>query len=292
MTDIVLENEGIIDKYLGDAIMAEFGAPLYMPDHADRAVGTGLKMLYRLKELRKEWSGKGLPEMRCRVGINTGTMITGNMGSHQVFDFTVIGDAVNLASRLEGANKNYNTYLMISEYRVVGGGIHEISLDFEERIPVVEPDSHLHEISGIDYELRFLHPDARDDFGVPVVVRSTVPVDYKMKWFLMRGGRVECVIVRFRTVVPCFTFVVVQEVTVETGDHHLVLEGEVVVRSYVTVILRGTVEDFSLSESVGLPHYRYRMPVDILKIGTHGDARGVESREADKEDEDGGEDDR
>jgi adenylate cyclase len=116
MTDIVLAEGGIIDKYEGDAIMAEFGAPLPLADHADRAVRTGLKMQRRLKELREIWRGQGLPELRCRVGINTGAMILGNMGSNQVFDYTVIGDSVNLASRLEGANKRYNTHLMISEF--------------------------------------------------------------------------------------------------------------------------------------------------------------------------------
>jgi len=96
--------------------MAEFGAPLPLSDHADRAVRTGLKMQRRLKELREIWRGQGLPELRCRIGINTGAMIVGNMGSNQVFDYTVIGDSVNLASRLEGANKRYHTYLMISEF--------------------------------------------------------------------------------------------------------------------------------------------------------------------------------
>jgi adenylate cyclase len=115
MTDIVLDEGGIIDKYEGDAIMAEFGAPLPLQDHADRAVRAGLRMQRRLKELREIWKTQGLPELRCRVGINTGSMIVGNMGSNQVFDYTVIGDAVNLASRLEGANKRYNTHLMISE---------------------------------------------------------------------------------------------------------------------------------------------------------------------------------
>jgi adenylate cyclase len=72
MTDIVLAEGGIIDKYEGDAIMAEFGAPLPLADHADRAVRAGLKMQRRLKELREIWKGQGLPELRCRVGINTG----------------------------------------------------------------------------------------------------------------------------------------------------------------------------------------------------------------------------
>jgi adenylate cyclase len=116
MTDIVLAEGGIIDKYEGDAIMAEFGAPLPLPDHADRAVRVGLKMQRRLKELREIWKVQGFPELRCRVGVNSGVMIVGNMGSNQIFDYTVIGDSVNLASRLEGANKRYNTSMMISEF--------------------------------------------------------------------------------------------------------------------------------------------------------------------------------
>ena len=115
MTDIVLTHGGIIDKYEGDAVMAEFGAPLPVEDHAERAVMAGLNMQKRLVELREDWRSRGLPPLKCRVGINTGPMIVGNMGSEQVFDYTVLGDAVNLASRLEGANKRYNTYLMISE---------------------------------------------------------------------------------------------------------------------------------------------------------------------------------
>lgn len=116
MTAVLLECGGIIDKYQGDAIMAEFGAPLPMNDHADRGVSAGLKMQRRLGELQQVWKNQGLPELNCRIGINTGSVIIGNMGSKQVFDYTVIGDAVNLSSRLEGANKNYGTSLMISEY--------------------------------------------------------------------------------------------------------------------------------------------------------------------------------
>lgn len=115
MTGIVADCGGIIDKFLGDAIMAEFGLPLPMENHAEKAVIAGLNMQKRLEVLRKGWAKKGLPQIRCRMGINTGPMLVGNMGSKQVFDYTVIGDSVNLASRLEGANKLYGTYLMISE---------------------------------------------------------------------------------------------------------------------------------------------------------------------------------
>ena len=116
MTAIVLEQGGIIDKYSGDGIMAEYGAPIPVPHHADQAVRTALHMQRRLEELRPQWRQQGLPELRCRVGINTGTMVVGNIGSEQVFNYTVIGDAVNLGSRLEGANKHYQTWVMISEF--------------------------------------------------------------------------------------------------------------------------------------------------------------------------------
>ena len=116
MTAIVLEQGGIIDKYIGDGIMAEFGAPIPIPHHADKAVRTALHMQRRLEELRPKWRQQSLPELRCRVGINTGPMVVGNIGSEQVFNYTVIGDAVNLASRLEGANKYYQTLVMISEF--------------------------------------------------------------------------------------------------------------------------------------------------------------------------------
>jgi adenylate cyclase len=115
MTAIIFAHGGIIDKYEGDAIMAEFGAPLALPNHAELAVRTALAMQRRLEELRTVWEKRGLPALRCRMGINTGPMVVGNMGSNQVFDYTVLGDAVNLASRLESANKFYCTYVMISE---------------------------------------------------------------------------------------------------------------------------------------------------------------------------------
>ena len=116
MTEIILEEGGTIDKYFGDAIMAEFGAPLPRWDHADRTVIAALKMQRRLRELQQRWVEQQLPALKCRIGINTGTVIIGNMGADRFFDYTIIGDAVNLASRLEEANKLYQTSLMISEF--------------------------------------------------------------------------------------------------------------------------------------------------------------------------------
>ncbi len=113
MTRVVFEYGGMVDKYEGDLVMAEFGAPIWTPDHAAQACRTGLVMQRRLAELRAKWKAEGRNELYCRVGINTGDVIVGNMGSEEKFDYTVMGDAVNLASRLEGANKEYGTAVMI-----------------------------------------------------------------------------------------------------------------------------------------------------------------------------------
>ncbi len=115
MTEIILKYDGIIDKYEGDAIMAEFGAPVHFEDHAVKACYAALEMQKRLKRLNLSRYRHVTDQLKCRIGINSGKMIVGNMGSRNVFDYTVMGDAVNLASRLEGANKMYGTYIMISQ---------------------------------------------------------------------------------------------------------------------------------------------------------------------------------
>jgi adenylate cyclase len=116
MTDVVFKYDGLLDKYIGDAIMAVFGAPLDQPDHALRACRTGIEMISELRRLREKWAAEGRPDVNIGVGINSGDMVVGNMGSQMRFDYTVIGDNVNLASRLEGINKEYGTNIIISEY--------------------------------------------------------------------------------------------------------------------------------------------------------------------------------
>ncbi len=115
MTAIILKAEGTVNQYAGDLVMSTFGAPLPMPDHAERAVTVGLKMQKRLAELCIEWAKRDLPPLRVRTGVNSSGMFFGNLGSEQVFYYSVMGDAVNLSARLESANKQYGTYLMISE---------------------------------------------------------------------------------------------------------------------------------------------------------------------------------
>ncbi len=115
MTEIVLINEGTLDKYLGDAVMAFWGAPVEVKDHSYKACVTALQMQETLVGLREKWSSSGQTPIRIRIGINTGEVIVGNIGGEKRFDYTVLGDNVNLASRLEGANKEYATNIMISD---------------------------------------------------------------------------------------------------------------------------------------------------------------------------------
>lgn len=118
MTHVVFRHEGTLDKYIGDAIMAIYGAPLPQEDHPMRACLTALEMLEALEALREKWRPWGLPPLEIGVGINTGQMVVGNMGSERRFDYTVMGDHVNLASRLEGLNKQYGTRILVSEFTV------------------------------------------------------------------------------------------------------------------------------------------------------------------------------
>jgi adenylate cyclase len=115
MTNMVFTYDGLLDKYMGDAIMAVFGAPLDQPDHPLRACKTALGMMDELKILQKKWADEGRPILNIGIGINSGDMVVGNMGSDMRFDYTVMGDSVNLGSRLEGINKEYGTNIVISE---------------------------------------------------------------------------------------------------------------------------------------------------------------------------------
>ncbi len=115
MTDIVFKYDGLLDKYMGDAIMAIWGAPLDQSDHPLRACCTALEMVEELRLLQQKWATEGMPRMNIGIGINAGPMVVGNMGSERRFDYTVMGDSVNLGSRLEGLNKLYGTNIIISE---------------------------------------------------------------------------------------------------------------------------------------------------------------------------------
>jgi len=115
MTDILLEHEGTLDKYDGDAIKAFFGAPYYFEDHSKRACWVAIEMQEKLETLRAQWKKEGRPELQMRIGLNTGMMVVGNLGSKNRMNYGMNGDSVNLAARLEGANKEYGTFTIISE---------------------------------------------------------------------------------------------------------------------------------------------------------------------------------
>ena len=116
LTRIIHEHRGTIDKYIGDAIMAFWGAPLADPEHARHAVAAALAMARGLRALDDDFHARGWPPLRARTGVNSGMMSVGNMGSEFRVSYTVLGDAVNLASRLEGAAKQYGVEIVISEY--------------------------------------------------------------------------------------------------------------------------------------------------------------------------------
>ena len=116
VSEEILKTDGVIDKFIGDAVMAFWGAPIASENHADQAVQAAINMLKKLKKLQIKWQKEGLPFIDMGVGINTGVVTIGNMGSKTRFDYTLIGDSVNLASRLEGLNKQYKTHIIISEF--------------------------------------------------------------------------------------------------------------------------------------------------------------------------------
>jgi adenylate cyclase len=150
MMDILLSENATLDKFIGDAIMVYFGCPVAFPDHAARACRAAVRMQARMRELNREWSAAGYPEIRMRVGINTGTVVAGNMGTDEIFNFTILGDNVNLASRLEGVNKEYGSLTIASEStrQRLGDGFLLRELDSIRVKGKVEPVA-IYEVSGM-----------------------------------------------------------------------------------------------------------------------------------------------
>jgi adenylate cyclase len=115
MTKIVFGTQGTLDKYIGDAVMAFWGAPIEEPDHAENACKAALAMMQRVHELQKKWEAEGKPKLDIGVGLNSGPASVGNMGSELQYGYTALGDTVNLSSRLEGLNKEYGTHILVNE---------------------------------------------------------------------------------------------------------------------------------------------------------------------------------
>ena len=135
MTDIIIKNGGTIDKFMGDCIMAFWNAPIDDPNHEENAVQAAIDMQKELIVLNKELETEGLPQINIGIGINTGEALVGNMGSSQRFDYSVIGDDVNLASRLESSSKTLGKTLVIGE-KTVKGAKHNYNFDYVDEITV------------------------------------------------------------------------------------------------------------------------------------------------------------
>ncbi len=141
MTQIIQRHGGTVDKFEGDAIIAFFGAPLQQPDHALQACRAVIEMQVKGAEMRAQQQTRGKHELHTRIGVNTGLMVVGNMGSAQRMDYTIMGDAVNLAARLEGVNKEYKTYSMISQHtrQAIGEALEVRELDAIRVVGKSEP---------------------------------------------------------------------------------------------------------------------------------------------------------
>lgn len=155
MSDIVLEQKGTIDKYIGDAIVSFFGAPIDLPDHASRACLAAVRMKQAEKQLNDDMVSSGFTPMPVytRIGINTGPMVVGNMGTDNKMNYTIMGNDVNLAARLEGVNKQYGTWILVSEstWNATGGMFLGRKLD-RVRVVGIETPVQLYNIMGVRAE--------------------------------------------------------------------------------------------------------------------------------------------
>jgi adenylate cyclase len=174
MSDLILAKGGTIDKYEGDAIIAFFGAPVEFADHATRAITVALAQQQLLAALRPEWKEQGYPEVHIRIGINTGNMVVGNMGTEAHMDYTIMGDHVNLASRLEGACKVYDVSILISRESYLLAREH-IAARFVDRVQVVG------RAQAVDiFEPLGLRDEATED-------QLNLARHYEQAWDLMQG---------------------------------------------------------------------------------------------------------
>ncbi len=166
MCNIIIGFEGTVDKFEGDAIIAFWGAPTVQSDHAKLACFASIDMNDRLVALRDKWVAEGVPQLRVRMGLNSGPMVVGNMGSIQRMNYTIMGDAVNLAARLEGANKAYGSRMMISEttFRGCEADIDARELDTIRVVGKSEPVT-VYELLGRKNQTSGQIADLTDQFG-------------------------------------------------------------------------------------------------------------------------------
>ena len=141
MTDVILDHEGTVDKFEGDAIIAFFGAPNEIENQAEMACIACIEMQKKLAKLCEKWKAEGRPELKMRIGLCTGHAVVGNMGSKNRMDYTMMGDTVNTAARLEGVNKVYGNYTLISDttYQATNGRIIAREIDAIKVVGKEEP---------------------------------------------------------------------------------------------------------------------------------------------------------
>jgi adenylate cyclase len=182
MTHIVQQHRGTIDKYIGDAIMAFWNAPVDLADHASRAVQTALDMQAALLQLNQEFAARGWPEVKIGVGVNTGRMSVGNMGSEFRMSYTVMGDAVNLGSRLEGITKQYGVGILVTQPTVEADPTHAFMKVDDVRVKGKETPVAIYEPLGdkaepagrdaVDFEAAFAHYQAQDWDAAEAALRA------------------------------------------------------------------------------------------------------------------------
>lgn len=184
MTDIILKNQGTVDKFEGDAIIAFFGAPTDIRNHAEIACISCIDMQKRLAQLRDKWKTEGKPELRMRIGLSTGPAVVGNMGSKNRMDYTMMGDTVNTAARLEGVNKIYGIYTLISDttYRAAGEEVTLREIDSINVIGKSGPVS-VYELIGYDEDIDRSIKETIDHYHRGLNAYRTRDWDVAMKFF-------------------------------------------------------------------------------------------------------------
>ena len=201
MVEIIMGNDGIVDKYIGDAIMAIYGAPVQHENDALQATLSGLEMLDALKNFNQEQEEHGRPKFAIGIGINFGLVTVGNIGSDRKMDYTVIGDMVNLSSRLEGLTKKYKLPLLVSEsvYRKIEGHLPCRLVDRvvvkgkTQGIGIYAPKRNLTEEEKRAWEIHDLAVEAfyKRNFlraaGLFYEVKEYLPEDYCSNMFLQRS---------------------------------------------------------------------------------------------------------
>ncbi len=184
MTDIILKYEGTVDKFEGDAIIAFFGAPNDLDNQAEAACAACIDMQKRLAELREKWRSLKKPELKMRIGLCTGSAVIGNMGSKSRMDYTMMGDTVNTAARLEGVNKVYGTYVMVSEttFSATFGRIAARELDSINVVGKKEPVK-IYELLGYSHEVDDDVKNMTDQYVIGLYAYKAQDWDKAIKFF-------------------------------------------------------------------------------------------------------------